>query len=113
MRPPPFNRSSLLATIALALAGCGESPPPIVTEDQATAAAAATPTPAPAPPTTAVVPDMTSYEVAIAIAAANRKRAELACDTLPEADREKCHSGVSADWEVTQTALEDLRGEQQ
>ncbi len=110
MRPPACVRPSLI--VAFAMAGCGDSPPPIVTEDQAPPGATAAVI-APTPATAAVVPDMTSYEVAIAIAAANRKRAETACDTLPEANREKCHSGITADWEVTQTALEDLRGEQQ
>jgi hypothetical protein len=56
---------------------------------------------------------MTSYEVAIAIAAANRRKAETACDTRPAAEREACLAAIAAEWNTTRTALDDLRGEQQ
>jgi hypothetical protein len=62
---------------------------------------------------TGTAPDMTSYEVAIAIAAANRKKAESDCDTLPTEERESCMTGLETDWTTTRSALEDLRGEQQ
>jgi hypothetical protein len=56
---------------------------------------------------------MTSYEVAIAIAAANRRKAEAACDSQPPAEREACLAAIAAEWNTTRTALDDLRGEQQ
>jgi hypothetical protein len=57
--------------------------------------------------------NMTSYEVAIAIAAANRRKAEAACDPQPAAEREACLAAIAAEWNTTRTALDDLRGEQQ
>jgi hypothetical protein len=53
-----------------------------------------------------------SYEVAIAIAAANRNRALEQCAALPAAGRSRCRAEVQSDWDVARAALEDLRGDQ-
>lgn len=97
--------------------GCDREPPAMPADEPPTQPADDLPssivpaTTAPASGTT--VPDMTSYEVAIAIAAANRKKAEADCDTRPTAEREACMTDVETDWSTTRSALEDLRGEQQ
>ena len=104
------------AAVVLAL-GCDHEPPQPVTDEPPTVPADDLPSsvvPAATPPASGrAVPEMTSYEVAIAIAAANRRKAEADCDTRPIADRETCRTAVATEWDTTRTALEDLRGEQQ
>jgi ABC-type uncharacterized transport system auxiliary subunit len=63
-------------------------------------------------PVAAEEPAAMSYEVAIAIAAANRNRALEQCEARPAGARRECRAGVLADWDVAQAALEDLRGDQ-
>ena len=80
--------------------GCDRDPPTPVTDEPPTVPADDLPSsvvPAGTRSASASsVPDMTSYEVAIAIAAANRKKAEVGCESLPAAKRESCLSGVAA-----------------
>jgi hypothetical protein len=113
--------ASRFASVALAAlmlqAGCDREPlepvkdePPTVPADDVPATVVP---PSSYATTGSKVPEMTSYEVAIAIAAANRKKAEAGCESLPSAKRENCLSGVATDWNTTRTALDDLRGEQQ
>lgn len=64
-----------------------------------------------AQPAPAEAPAEMSYEVAIAIAAANRNRALEGCEAWPPADRHRCRLEVLADWEVARAGLEDLRGD--
>jgi hypothetical protein len=87
------------AVAALALSACGSGP----AGDQIAQAAR------PAPPDG---PTRMSYEVAIAIAAANRNRALEQCAALPAAGRSRCRAEVQSDWDVARAALEDLRGDQ-
>lgn len=108
--------SAALAALILQ-AGCDREPlepvkdePPTVPADDVPATVVP---PSSSATTGSKVPDMTSYEVAIAIAAANRKKAEAGCESLPAAKRENCLSGIATDWDTTRTALDDLRGEQQ
>ena len=97
--------------------GCDREPPSVPADEPPTVPADDLPSAVvPAMTKTAAgdaVPDMTSYEVAIAIAAANRKKAEADCDTRPTDEREACMSEVESDWTTTRSALEDLRGETQ
>jgi len=97
--------------------GCDRDPPTPVTDEPPTVPADDLPSsvvPAGTRSASASsVPDMTSYEVAIAIAAANRKKAEADCDTRPTEERETCMADVETQWSTTRSALEDLRGETQ
>lgn len=105
-----------MAALILTL-GCDREPPALPADEPPTVPADDLPSsvvPAKSVPTSsATVPDMTSYEVAIAIAAANRRKAEADCDTRPTQEREACMTGVETDWSTTRSALEDLRGETQ
>ena len=105
----------VLAALILAI-GCDNQPPQPVTDEPPTVPADDLPSsvvPAAAPPAPGnAIPEMTSYEVAIAIAAANRRKAEANCETQPTEERENCLTGVTTDWDTTRAALEDLRGEQ-
>lgn len=108
--------SLAMATLVLTL-GCDRDPPAPVSDEPPTVPADDLPSSA-VPARTSIasgnkVPDMTSYEVAIAIAAANRKKAEADCDTRPTEERQSCLTLVETDWTTTRSALEDLRGEQQ
>ncbi len=107
-----------VVTAALAAAsGCSPEPPAPITDEPPTVPADDLPSPdvrASATPTSNTDSgDMTSYEVAIAIAAANRRKAEAACDSEPAAQRESCLAAIATEWNTTRTALDDLRGEQQ
>ena len=121
MSVAPFVASVRFASIAMATLiltlGCDRDPPMPVTDEPPTVPADDLPSSVVPAPTTrtsgSTVPDMTSYEVAIAIAAANRKKAEADCDTRPTEEREACMTDVETDWSTTRSALEDLRGEQQ
>ena len=108
--------SIAMATLVLTL-GCDRDSPTPIGDEPPTVPADDLPSsvvPAKSVPTSGGnVPDMTSYEVAIAIAAANRKKAEADCDTRPTQEREACMTEVETDWSTTRSALEDLRGEQQ
>ena len=111
-------RFASLAMVALLITiGCDREPPTPISDEPPTVPADDLPSgvvPArTAPKSGDAVPDMTSYEVAIAIAAANRKKAEADCDTRPTEEREACMTGVETDWSTTRSALEDLRGETQ
>lgn len=113
--PARAHRGLATGIIAmLALTGCQQSTP-----------TAEAPGPDPPPATAAPVytapadqldPDAelaeSSYEVAIATAAANRKRALEECDRRPEDEREDCSTQVETDWEIAKSAVGDLRGEQ-
>jgi ABC-type uncharacterized transport system auxiliary subunit len=88
-----------LALAAAVLCGCAESPTDEVIEQ------AARPSPEPAP-------EGMSYEVAIAIAAADRNRAFEQCAARPAAERPRCRTQVQAEWDAARAALEDLRGDQ-
>jgi hypothetical protein len=96
---PPARRAVRLAIAAalLSLAGCDE---------------AATPAPAPAPPAAPPSQAM-SYEVAIAIAAADRNRALRDCGARPEPERDTCITVARANWDSARAALDALRGDQQ
>jgi hypothetical protein len=111
------GRFASVALAALMFTGCDREPLEPVKDEPPTVPADDTPaTVVPASATSAASrkqSDMTSYEVAIAIAAANRKKAEADCESLPTADRKNCLAGVVTDWNTTRTALEDLRGESQ
>jgi hypothetical protein len=85
-----------IAAALLSLAGCDE---------------AATPVPAPAQ-SAATPPQVMSYEVAIAIAAADRNRAVKECGTRPEPERKTCITVADANWNAEKQALDDLRGDQ-
>lgn len=56
--------------------------------------------------------DTMSYEVSIAIAAANRKRALRDCEERASDERPRCRSEVESDWDIAKAALADLRGDQ-
>lgn len=116
----PFVTAARFASIAMATLmltlGCDREPPAIPADEPTQPADDLPSTIIPAktaPATSSTVPDMTSYEVAIAIAAANRKKAESDCDTRPTSERAECMQDVEADWSTTRSALEDLRGETQ
>jgi hypothetical protein len=117
----PFVAAARIASIAIATLvltlACDREPPSPITDEPPTVPADDLPSsvvPAKTVPASGrTVPDMTSYEVAIAIAAANRKKAESDCDTRPTQEREACMTEVETDWSTTRSALEDLRGEQQ
>ena len=95
---PPAGRAVRLVIAALlSLAGCDES---------------ATPAPVPAE-VAAPPPQAMSYEVAIAIAAADRNRAIRECGTRPEPERETCITVARANWDIAKAAVDDLRGDQQ
>lgn len=85
-----------IAAALLSLAGCDE---------------AAAPAPAPAD-TDAAVPEAMSYEVAIAIAAADRNHAIRECDARPEAERGTCVTVARANWDTAKAAADGLRGDQ-
>ena len=117
----PFVTAARFASIAIATLiltlGCDREPPTVPADEPPTAPADDLPSSV-VPAKTIVatgdaVPDMTSYEVAIAVAAANRKKAEADCDTRPTEEREACMTEVEADWTTTRSALDDLRGESQ
>ena len=109
--------SAALAALLFAL-GCSPEPPAPVTDEPPTVPADDLPStvvPPTSPPaqTSGSHPEMTSYEVAIAVAAANRKKAEADCEARQGTERKNCLAAISAEWDTTRTALEDLRGEQQ
>jgi hypothetical protein len=87
--------AAAFAACMLLLAACAESPPP-------------PPPPAdpPAPPQ-----QPTSYEVAVATAAADRNRALHSCEGRPVEERAACIAVTMANWERDRAAVEDLRGE--
>lgn len=111
------SRFASAALAALILAACDREPLEPVKDEPPTVPADDVPaTVVPPSPSTAsggAVPEMTSYEVAIAIAAANRKKAEADCETRPTAEKATCLTEVATEWDTTRTALEDLRGERQ
>jgi hypothetical protein len=117
----PFVTAARIASIAVATLilalGCDREPPAMPADEPPTQPGDDLPStvvPAkPAATASSAVPDMTSYEVAIAIAAANRKKAEADCDTRPTSERQECMKDVETDWSTTRSALEDLRGETQ
>ena len=117
----PFVTAARLGSIVIAALvvtlGCDRKPPTVPADEPPTAPSDDLPsTVVPAKTSAAsgdAVPEMTSYEVAIAIAAANRKKAEADCDTRPTQEREACMTDVETDWSTTRSALEDLRGETQ
>jgi hypothetical protein len=87
----------LIAAALLSLAGCDEAA-----------------TPAPVPSDTADSPPQAmSYEVAIAIAAADRNRAVRNCGARPEPERETCIIVADANWDAAKAAIQDLRRDQQ
>lgn len=112
-----FASSVIAAALLAATSGCSPEPPEPVTDEPPTVPADDLPSsvvPPAATPTSNNDPgNMTSYEVAIAIAAANRRKAEAACDSQPAAQRESCLASIATEWNTTRTALDDLRGEQQ
>ena len=104
-----------LIVAALLLMGCSPEPPAPVSDEPPTVPADDLPsTTVPAAPlqTSSSVSNMSSYEVAIAIAAANRRKAEADCETRATEERESCLAAIASEWDTTRTALEDLRGEQ-
>ena len=117
----PFVTAARVAIVAIATLlvtlGCDREPPTPITDEPPTVPADDLPSSVVPTKTTVTsgrtVREMTSYEVAIAIAAANRKKAEADCDTRPTEEREACMTDVETDWSTTRSALEDLRGEQQ
>lgn len=84
------------AAALLALAGCDgpAKPAPAVAE------------------TGAAVSQAMSYEVAIAIATADRNRAVRECNARPAPERATCVTVARANWESGKAALDDLRGDQ-
>lgn len=86
-----------IAAALLSLAGCDEAATP-----------AAAPAETAAPPAQAM-----SYEVAIAITAADRNRAIRECGARPEPERETCITVARANWDIARAAVDDLRGDQQ
>lgn len=110
--------SAVITAALLAIAsGCGPEPPAPVPDEPPTVPADDLPSSAGPPSSTPASNNnpgnmMTSYEVAIAIAAANRRKAEAACDAQSPAERESCLASIAAEWNTTRTALDDLRGEQ-
>jgi hypothetical protein len=105
----------IAAAVLAAASGCGPEPPGPVDDEPPTVPA--DDLPSSIVPTSSVPAsdpgNMTSYEVAIAIAAANRRKADAACDSEPSAQRESCLAAIATEWNTTRTALDDLRGEQQ
>jgi nitrate/nitrite-specific signal transduction histidine kinase len=95
---PGLARIAGAAAVALLLSACGGGPAAEQIEQ------AVQPEPAEAPVAM-------SYEVAIAIAAANRNRALEQCDTAA-AVRRRCRDAVLAEWETTRAALQGLREDQ-
>lgn len=53
-----------------------------------------------------------SYEVAIAIAAADRNRALGECESLPEKERASCRDDAARRFDATRAGLQDSRGDQ-
>lgn len=96
---PPAGRPVRLAIAAalLSLGGCEEAatPAPVLAE------------------TGAGAPQAMSYEVAIAIAAADRNRAIRECGARPEPERETCITVARANWDIAKAAVDDLRRDQQ
>jgi len=95
---PPDGHAARLAIAAalLSLAGCDKP---------------STPVSVPAPSGTRA-PRAMSYEVAIAIAAADRNRAVRDCGARPEPERDTCITVVRANWDAARSALDALRGDQ-
>ncbi|HUG04462.1 MAG TPA: hypothetical protein VML92_08540 [Steroidobacteraceae bacterium] len=112
-----FASAAITAALLAAASGCGPEPPAPVTDEPPTMPADDLPSsvvpPSSTPASNKDPGNMTSYEVAIAIAAANRRKAEAACDAQPPAEREACLAAIAAEWNTTRTALDDLRGKQQ
>jgi hypothetical protein len=112
-----FAGAVIIAALLATASGCGPEPPAPVTDEPPTVPADDLPSsdiPSSSTPVSNNDPgNMTSYEVAIAIAAANRRKAEATCDSQPPAEREACLAAIAAEWNTTRTALDDLRGEQQ
>jgi ABC-type uncharacterized transport system auxiliary subunit len=98
-RPVRGARVAGAAAAAVVLCGCGYG----AADEEIQEAAR---------PVAAEEPAAMSYEVAIAIAAANRNRALEQCAALPAAERGRCRAEVQSDWDVAQAALKDLRGDQ-
>lgn len=84
------------AAALLALAGCDEPAAPASAVAQSGAA----------------VSRAMSYEVAIAIATAERNRAIAECNARPAPERGTCVTVARANWESGKAALDDLRGDQ-
>jgi len=91
---PGHPAAVAIAACVLLLAACAEPPAP---------APRAAP---PAPPR-----QTTSYEVAVATAAAARNRALHACEARPVEERAACIAVAMANWETNRAAVDDLRGE--
>lgn len=112
-----FAGAAVTAALAAIASGCSPEPPAPVTDEPPTVPADDLPSSAvpqsAAPTSNTDQGNMTSYEVAIAIAAANRRKAEAACDSQPTAQRDACRAAIATEWDTTRTALDDLRGEQQ
>jgi len=100
---------ALMAAV-LILAACDETPRS--TEAGSLPLPAAAVSTASTPVSTDDAFDTTSYEVGIAVAAANRNRALEQCGARPAAERKNCRTEVQSRWEVAKAALEDLRGDQ-
>ncbi|MGH8251976.1 MAG: hypothetical protein ACREVI_15005 [Steroidobacteraceae bacterium] len=119
MSLPDRNRCRLAlisgALALLAVAGCERPSTTEAISQRAPAPAVEAPVPtAPVPaPDPDDAMDGASYEVGIATAAANRKRAHEQCELRPETERDACNAGVEADWDVAKATVDDLRGEQQ
>ncbi|MDP9198893.1 MAG: hypothetical protein M3O07_06740 [Pseudomonadota bacterium] len=112
-----FAGAVTTAALVATASGCSPEPPAPVDDEPPTVPVDDLPSsvvPTSATPTSNTDPgNMTSYEVAIAIAAANRRKAEAACDSELSTQRESCLAAIATEWNTTRTALDDLRGEQQ
>jgi len=86
----------VLLTAILFLAGCDPAPRAMQADQRPLPSATGT----------------TSYEVAIAIAAANRNRAFRECDDRSAPERNPCRAEIESQWDIAKAALEDLRGDQ-
>jgi len=109
----------LAPAVCLLLAACGSAERDREADRSADAAAnAAAPFAAPTAAPGAAGPgepgpDAPSYEVSIAIAAANRNRELDQCETRPTSERRTCRAEIEAKWEVTKAALEPTRGQKE
>lgn len=91
---------------ALSLAACGKETTGPESADAARVATTA------ATEVRQTASDTMSYEVSIAIAAANRKRALRDCEDRAPDERGQCRSEIESDWDIAKAALADLRGDQ-
>lgn len=94
-RPAGRPVRSAIAAALLSLAGCNGTEAPARAEARTAPAQAM------------------SYEVAIAIATADRNRAVEECGVRPEPERATCVTVARANWDAARAALDDLRGDQQ